>query len=227
MVYEVGRPARQSARAAVRWAALGGVIGPAAFVVAWLVGSTITPRYSSSNDAISELAAVGAHTRALMTGGFIALALCGIPYAIALRSALGGRAWITAAGTGVALSLLAAIPLGWSPATDHFHGIVALLGYVALALTPLLAIGPLLGRGRRFVAGLGVATAALSATALLLSDTTPLTGLFQRIGLTAGQIWIVCSSLAMASGRLRSRTPEPRPELALVTRGAARADAGT
>ncbi len=48
------------------------------------------------------------------------------------------------------------------------------------------------------MASLGIATAALSAIALILSDTTPLTGLFQRIGLTAGQVWIAGSALAMA-----------------------------
>ena len=91
-----------------RLAALGGVIGPAAFIVAWAVASSIAPRYSASDDAISELAAVRAQTRLLMTGGFVALALCATPYAMVLRSALGGRAWIAAAGTGVAILLLTA-----------------------------------------------------------------------------------------------------------------------
>ena len=73
-----------------------------------------------------------------------------------------------------------------------------MFGYITLAVTPLLAIRPLLARGHRGVASLGIAMAALSAIALILSDTTPLTGLFQRIGLTAGQVWIAGSALAMA-----------------------------
>jgi hypothetical membrane protein len=204
-----------------RLAALGGVVGPAAFIVAWVVASTIAPRYSANDDAISQLAAVGADTRVLMTGGFIALALCAIPYAMALRHALGGRAWITSAGTGVAMVLLVAIPLGRSSATDHFHGFAALFGYLTLGFTPLLAIRPLLARGHRAVAGLGVLVAITSGTALLLSDTTPLTGLFQRIGLTAGQVWIVGSALAMASGRLQRLTPERRSEPPVIVSGAA------
>jgi len=204
-----------------RLAALAGVVGPAAFIVAWVVASTIAPRYSANDDAISQLAAVGADTRVLMTGGFIALALCAIPYAMALRHALGGRAWITSAGTGVAMVLLVAIPLGRSSATDHFHGFAALFGYLTLGFTPLLAIRPLLARGHRAVAGLGVLVAITSGTALLLSDTTPLTGLFQRIGLTAGQVWIVGSALAMVSGRLQRLTAERRSEPPVVTSGAA------
>jgi hypothetical membrane protein len=216
---DINEPAR-------RLAALGGVVGPAAFVTIWGVASITAPRYSASDDAISELAAIGAHTRFLMTAGFICLALGAIPYATALRSVLGGRAWITAAGTGVAISLVAAIPLGLSTATDHFHGIIAIVGYTALGVTPLLAIGPLLVRGSRRLACFGIVTTAVSASALALSDTTSLTGLFQRIGLTAGQIWIVGSALAMALGRLQHRTPE-RSEPPVLTSGAARADASS
>jgi hypothetical membrane protein len=206
------RPARPKAagrpptRPVLRVAALGGVAGPVAFLVACILASMSAPRYSSSNDAISELAAVGADSRALMTGGFIALALCALPYAVALRSALGGRAWITAAQTGLALLLVAAIPLGRSTATDHFHGIAAIVGYVTLAVTPLLAIRPLVVRGHRGVACLGIATATMSVAALILSDTTPLTGLFQRVGLTAGLVWVAGSSLVMACRRLPTRS---------------------
>ena len=204
------RPDRADVRETVprstelRWAALGGVVGPVAFIVAWCLASTIAPSYSASDDAISELAAAGADTRALMTGGFIAFALCVLPYAWALRGTLRGRAWTAAAGTGIATLLVAAIPLGRSPASDHWHGIVAVGGYTSLAVTPLLAIRPLLARGHRAVAALSIAAAAVSATTLLLSDATPLTGLFQRVGLTTGQVWIVCSSLAVISGRLDS-----------------------
>jgi hypothetical membrane protein len=188
----------------MRAAAVGGVVGPVAFITAWGIASTIQPGYSASDDAISELAAVGADTRAFMTGGFVVFALCVFPYAIALRQTVGGRAWIGAAGTGVATLVVAATPLGQSPATDHRHGIVAVIGYIALALTPLLAVRPLLDRSRRRAAALSVVTATVSASALLLSDATPLTGLFQRIGLTAGQTWIACSAVAMLVGGART-----------------------
>ncbi len=129
-----------------RLAALGGVIGPVVFIATWGIASAAAPGYSPREDAISELAAVGAGTRSLMTGGFVAFALCVLLFATALRSELGGRAWMTAAGTGVGTLLVAAIPLGHSPTADHCHGIVAVCGYAALAVTPLLAIRPLLAR---------------------------------------------------------------------------------
>ena len=156
-----------------------------------------------TDDAISELAAVGADTRALMTAGFIAFAIGVIPYATALRRVLGGPAWIAAAGTGVTTLLVAAIPLGRSTSSDHWHGMIAVVGYTTLAVTPLLAIRPLLALGCRGVVSLCIVTAAASGTALLLSDTSLRTGLFQRIGLTTGQIWIAGSALAIIRGRLQ------------------------
>ena len=138
-----------TAGAAGRLAALGGVVGPVAFIVAWVAASAIAPAHSAMDDAISELAAVGADTRALMTSGFVIFALCVLAYAMALRSTLGGGAWIAAAGMGFATLLVAAIPLGRSEAADHGHGIVAVCGYALLAITPLLAMRPLVARGQR------------------------------------------------------------------------------
>ena len=75
-----------------RVAALAGVVGPAAFIGAWSVGAAVTSReYSSIDDAISRLAAVGADTRALMTTGFVGFGV-GLPvYAWALRRSSGVR----------------------------------------------------------------------------------------------------------------------------------------
>ena len=189
-------------RSTRRWpssAALGGVVGPLAFIGAWAIGSAIAPDYSIVDDAISRLAAVGASTRPLMTGGFVAFGV-GLPsYAVALRRRVGGPAWITAATAGLATLAVAALPLDHSPTIDTWHGISAGLGYVALASTPLLARRRLYALGRHRLATLGVACATISAAALVLSATALPTGLFQRIGLTAGDIWIVASALTIAS----------------------------
>ena len=215
----------RTAPATMRRAALGGVVGPVAFILTWTLASVIQPGYSARDDAISELAAVGADTRVFMTVGFVVFALCLFPCAMALRSTLGGGAWICAAAMGVFTLVVAAIPLGQSTRTDHWHGIVAVLGYTSLAITPLLAIRPLLERGRRGAATLSVAMAAVSGIALLLSDTTPLTGLFQRIGLTAGQVWIAGAALTIASGRLPAQRGAPTADESLVSNHAAPAEA--
>ncbi len=181
-------------------AAVGGVVGPAAFVAAWVVGSATKVDYSVVDDAISRLAAVDAGTKPLMTAGFLAFGI-GVPiYATALRRALGGLAGAAAAATGLATIALAAVPLDRSRTVDNWHGAVAGVAYLALAGTPLLARGPLRERGHRRMAALSGLAAVVTATSLALSLTGLPTGLFQRIGLTAGDLWIMGSAAAIMLG---------------------------
>ena len=194
---------------AVRAAALGGVIGPVAFIGAWVAGSARLEGYSVVDDAISRLAASGADTRPLMTAGFVAFGV-GLPvYAVALRHVLGGAAWVTAAATGVATLAVAVLPLERSAAVDRWHAVAAAIGYVTLAATPLVARRSLRRRGHDGLAGLGLVCGAVSAAALVASASGGVpTGLFQRIGLTAGDVWVMASAGAIASGRL---VPDRRP----------------
>lgn len=193
-----------------RIAAAGGVIGPAAFVGCWAVGGLVTAGgYSAVDDAISRLAAIGAGTRPSMTAGFVAFGVALPVYASALRSAVGGPAWTTAAATGLATLAVAATPLDRSPAMDTWHAVFAGIGYTTLAVTPALAARALRRMGHRRLAHLGVAATAVSATALVVSLSGSSTGLFQRIGLTAGDVWIAASASAMVSGRLAGATDGP------------------
>ena len=190
----------------LRLAALGGVIGPAAFIGGWTVSAAITSdAYSSIDDAISRLAAVGADSRPVMNAGFIGFGI-GLPvYAVALRRAIGGRAWVTATAAGIATLAVAATPLDRSSAIDTAHAVAAGIGYIALAATPLLAARPLLRQGHRGLAGLGVAAGAVSGISLILASSSLPTGFFQRLGLTAADLWIVASAVAIASGAVRRR----------------------
>jgi hypothetical membrane protein len=196
----------------VRTAALGGIIGPAGFVGAWVIGAIATASsYSSIDDAISRLAAVGSDTRWLMTVGFVTFGLALPAHAWALRSSIGGRAWITATATGLATLAVAAAPLDRSDALDRWHGVFAGIGYVTLAATPLLAASPLLAAGHRRLAGSGIAAGITSALALALTTTTLPTGLFQRVGLTVSDAWIVASALTIRRGTTpASRVGPPR-----------------
>ena len=184
-----------------RTAALGGIIGPAGFIGAWVVGSAVAGSpYSPIDDAISRLAEVGADTRWLMTAGFVTFGLSLPAFGWALRSTLPGRAWIAATATGLATLAVAAAPLEHSATVDTLHGLFASIGYVTLAATPLLAARPLLARGHRRLARAGVAAGITSTVALALTLTDLPTGLFQRIGLTAGDLWILAAAVAIRRG---------------------------
>lgn len=194
-----------------RAAGLAGVIGPAVFIGAWSISAAVTSSdYSSIDDAISRLAAVDADTRTLMTAGFVGFGIALPVYAWALRRVVGGAAWLTAAATGLATLAVAAAPLDRSTTVDTWHGVFAGIGYVTLAATPLLAARPLWEHGHRALAGLGVIAGLTSGIALVATTTSLPTGLVQRIGLTAGDIWIAISGLAIATGRLRVEPPRRR-----------------
>jgi hypothetical membrane protein len=192
--------------AAVRWAALGGVVGPTAFVSAWVAGAALTDvAYSPTEDAISRLAAVGADTRPLMTAGFVAFGVGVAVHAWALRRTVDGPAWVAAVVAGLATLAVAGLPLDRSDRVDAWHGVAAGVGYVAVAATPLLAARALRRSGHRRLGGLGVTAGTLSATALALTVTGTSAGFFQRLGLTVADAWIIASGIAVATGRLTRR----------------------
>jgi hypothetical protein len=175
------------------------VLGPVAFVAAWAVLGRRLPGYDPTEDAISRLAAVGAPDREWMTAGFVAFGV-GVPlFAVALRDALPGPAWISATATGVATLGVAALPLdGW--AGDTAHGVAAGVGYVTLAGVPLLAAGPLGTLGHRRAARASTVLGVAALTCLALTTVDEHAGLFQRLGLTLGDLWLVTAAVAVWRG---------------------------
>lgn len=180
-----------------RLSALGGVIGPAGFAGAWLIGSLTTDGYSMVNDAISRLAAVGADTRVLMSMGFVTFTVGVLAFAKALRSAVPGAAWISATATAIATLGVAVFPLDHSSTVDAVHGVAATTGYITLAATSLLAAPQLRELGRPRAAA--VSRVAGLSTAFCLGATIfgPTHGLFQRLGVSIGDLWIIVASFEL------------------------------
>ncbi|MBK5222169.1 MAG: DUF998 domain-containing protein [Acidimicrobiia bacterium] len=186
-----------------RTAALAGIVGPVAFVGAWVAGAAITSRdHSPLVDPIGRLAAVGVDTRGLMTAGLVVFGVAMLVHASSLRRAVEGPAWAAAALSGLATLGVAATPLDRSDAVDSWHGVAAAAGYLALAATPLLAARPLLARGHIVLGRLAIGAGVVSAVSLALTVLDLPTGLFQRMGLTATDLWIVASAVAIATGRV-------------------------
>ncbi len=129
-----------------------------------------------------------------MTTGFVVFAV-GVPIsALALRDEIPGRAWILATATGLATLGVAAFPLG-SPASDRVHGAFATLGYATLAAIPLVAARPMNAQGRTGWARFSVASGVISGVSLLATVLGPWHGLFQRIGLSAADVWLIATSV--------------------------------
>lgn len=185
-----------------RWAALGGVVGPVAFVTAWFVGGLATDGYEPTQDAISRLAAVGADTRWWMTTGFLVFTAGTAAAGVALRRAVAGWSWLGVVGTGLATAAVAATPLDRSEAVDLAHGVAATTGYVAFVLAAALAARPLSAAGHRGLAGLSVVAAAVGGACLALTTLGGADGGFQRAGLSALDLWLVTLSLTVLTGRV-------------------------
>jgi hypothetical protein len=166
------------------------VVGPVAFVCSWALAGATASGYSPVDDAISDLAAVDASTRVPVTVSFVLFGFGLFAFGFALREALEGRAWIAALVTGACTIGVAATPLrGWSG--DDLHAVFASLGYAAIVAIPLLAAPAFVATGRRSWALASVLAAALSAICLAASTVGVAHGLWQRLGLTVADAWIV------------------------------------
>ncbi len=144
-----------------------------------------------------------------MTAGLVVFGVAVPLYGVLLRDALPGRSWIALVVTGLATLGVAAVPLGRG--TDGLHGAFAGLGYVSLAAAPALAAFELRRRGRRAAATWSLAAAGVAGVCLLATVAGPAHGLFQRLGLTIGDAWIVATAVVLLRrGRLLDgRSPDP------------------
>jgi hypothetical membrane protein len=142
------------------WVITVAAIAPVALIGGWTLATALQPAgYSQLSQTISALAAHGARDRLVMTAGLAILGLCYLATSVGVGSAaLPGR-------LALALGGLATIAVAAFPQPRHgsavAHVISATIGFVALALWPVLA-------GRR---GGGRALArrtSVSATVVLL-----------------------------------------------------------
>jgi hypothetical membrane protein len=180
-----------------RLAAACGIAAPASFVGGWLLAGVLTDDYSPVTDHISDLAAVGATTRPLMTAALVSFGVLLPVFGVALGRSLGSNAVRTAVVTsGVTTLGVAALPLGASFGNGP-HAVAAGAGYVATALSPLLAAPFLTGRARTASRLTGLA----SATLLTASTMGHAAGGLQRAGLGVVDVWFA----VMAVRELRRR----------------------
>lgn len=174
-------------------------------MAAWAVGGQLRDGYRPLVDTISRLAEDGAGTRPLMTSGFVAFGVLVPIWAWPLGAQLRARpVAIAATAAGLATLGVAAAPLTTAGGTarDTLHAVAAGGAYVAMALTPLLAVRPLRRLGHPAAAAASAAVGAVSAAALLTSvlvgeQGTVGSGAFQRLGLTVVDGWHVAAAVAV------------------------------
>lgn len=183
-----------------------GALGPACFITGWTVAGTLTPGYSFTRDAISQLARIGAPHRVLMTAAFVGFGVSMTLFAKALSDELGGRPWLRGSVmlAGVATLAVAAVPLSRAGGTDEDvrHAICATVGYVGTALSPILGGVALRAEGRKAASLASFGVGALSAAALSATPFVSHVGLFQRLGLSVVDVWFAAVAIAVLRHRL-------------------------
>jgi hypothetical membrane protein len=178
-----------------------GILGPACFVGGWLVAAALRPGFSSTHQAISQLAREGAPHRLLMTGAFVAFGVVMPIFARPLTRALEGgrllRAAVTLAGLatlGVAFCPLSASGSG---TRDLVHGAFATTVYITMVASAGFGAIALSRRQRAVAARVSAAVAILAAASLATTTTGHDVGLFQRAGLTLIDIWFVVIAISI------------------------------
>lgn len=183
--------------------AAGGLFGPVCFVIAWSTLGAQIDGYSYVRDAISEIARTGRSTHSAMTAGFAGYSVGMAAFALALyrRSRWAGS---TALINAVATAGVALAPLG-SRLSDQFHFVFAFIAYVSLSLLPVIATRRT-GKSVRFASGLcAIAIAACLCASISVDESH---GLYQRLGLTVGDVWTMAAATALIRLDRRTRFPE-------------------
>ncbi|MEA2435232.1 MAG: hypothetical protein QOG54_2689 [Actinomycetota bacterium] len=180
--------------------AFAAIVAPGVFVTSWVVAGAIRPGYDPVTDAISRLAELGAPNRWIVTTGMVTFGLGCLVFAPVLRSASTAGA-VAIVIAGFASFGVAAFPCTHGcPGPDGFdtnlgHVIAAGVHYIAFCSVPFLVARVTTGRYRSLslVAGF-CAALALGAHVTGLGPN----GLFQRIGLTILDLWLVLTGLRAA-----------------------------
>lgn len=191
---------QQSNQRSTRFAA-GAIIGPIAFIASWVIGGLLLDGYHPAVDAISRLAAKDAPTVPILNVG---LATYGVGVglgAIALRRVVGTPSSIALALNALLTFGVLTTPLEHSTTIDRLHTLFAASAYVALALASLLAALRFRQRGWSKAAALSAGVGVITAASLAATGIAEWSGLFQRIGLTVSDVWM----MAVATFVLRSR----------------------
>lgn len=191
---------RSGSNAFDRLRCAGLIVGPVTFISTWLAAGAMTRGYSPIRDHISDLDAVDAPTRPMMNAAFTTFALAVGVAAGPVRTRLGQPAAVAMYANAVLSLGIMVAPLGRSPAGDRLHGVLAGLGYLALAGTAPSA-APALARRSPWLARASIAVGAASMACLVASLIRPEKGLWQRAGITTTDAWLIAVGILGVAGR--------------------------
>ena len=187
------------------WAALLGALGPLVFMTVVLLAGLSWQGYDPVRQTQSELGAVDSPVRWVMNlGGFVALGITLLAFALAYRALLRRSVWrevvvglLVVAGVGM-------IAVGFAPcdagcvdvtATGRWHSILSAPGAIGVSLA-MIASGPAFRLDGGFSARWQLASVTLGALTLLSGPLIALelfgdvAGLLQRAAMGVAMVWL-------------------------------------
>ena len=180
--------------------ATAGIVGPVAFISAWVIAGALRDGYDPVIQAISRLAESGAPNRWIVTAGMITFGVSALVFASVMKQfTKPGAFFMVVAGLSsfgvAAFPCTSGCPGIGSTFFDTAHVVVAGIHYVALTNAPL-AIWWERRTGRYALFCLVMATAtglALTAQALGIGPN----GLMQRTGITLSDVWMITTAVLL------------------------------
>lgn len=185
------------------------VVAPIVFAGGWALAGASIDGFSPVRFAVSDLAGVDSSTRWPMFAVFVTYGLAMLIASRAL-AAVGARGSAVAAVlNGLSVLGVAAFPVHGSGRGDAIHGVFALIGYLSITAIMALAVRPLFRSGHRGAAVASVVFAVVCAGALAGTTGSDHTGLFQRVGTTTGDIWMVAAGTTLLLAGVRRPRASP------------------
>ncbi len=186
-----------------------GVVGPAAFAVAAIVGAQMVEGYSHVRSFISELAATGSDSHGAMTVGFFALGISIVVFALSLRAlrpaALLLFVVVLCSGVGTLMAGSFGCDRGCPASCDmtthqQLHNVSSVITFSAWIVMAFVAARQL--RGARFARVslvLGVLELGIGLALASFNDRHPddPVGLLQRALLLCVAVWFLLATLEL------------------------------
>ena len=176
------------------WARVSSASAPVLLIGGWTLAAWLQPEgFDSTTGTISDLAALDAHARVVMTAALVGTGVCHLVTSLGLRPAARLGRVLLAAG-GLATLLVAAFPLPGEGGSSSAHGVVAFLAFVLLTVwAPCAGVASPdapWGLRRRIATGAGVVLGVLTLWffVLALAGGSPV-GLAERCAAGAQALW--------------------------------------
>jgi len=232
-VTETDRPALTTA---VKVLLACGVLSSLVYIGGEVAASLSWPSYSYANQAVSELAAIGAPTRPWMLALFSVYNVLVLLFAEGVWRSAGGKRALKAAAVALGVyAVVGEVTQVFSPmsprgsiaaANDVGHIILTAVEVISIVAMIALASG---ARGKGFraysllsilvIMAAGITTGTMVQQMTAAASSTPWAGLMERVNIYGTMLWVAALAVALVRTRMGDRATRRAASPAIAARG--------